>query len=68
LCDFGFARTLADLPPQRKKHQRLSDMSKSFDFSNNAVNNKNNLNKTFTEKFKSPKAKRKLLHALSYED
>lgn len=43
-------------------------MSKSFDFSNNAVNNKNNLNKTFTEKFKSPKAKRKLLHALSYED
>ena len=68
LCDFGFARTLLK-EQQPKKVHRSNDLSKSFDYSSLNMNtNKSQLSQTFSDKFKSPKAKRKIQHALSFED
>ena len=43
-------------------------MSKSFDFSNNAILKKSDMNTPYKDILKSPKVKRKLLYALSFKD
>ena len=64
ICDFGFSRTLTEQQTKPKIVRGGSDLSKSIDVSKYS----SDLSKTFTEKFKSPKAKKRLDNALSFNN